>query len=145
MNAAEYGQLLALALVNRVVSTNTASRVFRPLRNPNCSGPSIPLSSAMAVILLHILTVMSLRMLEGTVIGLYWAGCRESPPYDGYYKYDDRYLLKSTNLVYQHTFPYIQILGDTTILYYSVEECLQIQFEFEARVFQKLIWYLVIP
>ena len=74
MNAVEYGKLLALALESKVVSTNTASRVFRPLRNPNCSGPSIPLSSAMAVIRLHILTVISLRMLEGTVMGLYWDG-----------------------------------------------------------------------
>ena len=74
MNAAEYGQLLDLALESRVVRTNTASRVLRPFRNPNCSGPSIPLSSAMAVIRLHILTVMSLRMLEGTVMGLYWDG-----------------------------------------------------------------------
>lgn len=103
MKAAEYCQFLALALAIRVVNTNTASRVFRPLRKPNCSGPSIPLSSAMAVIFLHILTVMSLRMLEGTVMGLYWAGSRESPPYN-VASLENIYGYLLTNLVNQHTF-----------------------------------------
>ena len=41
----------------------------------------MPFSSAMPVILLHIRTVINLRMLDGTVIGLYMEGWRESPPY----------------------------------------------------------------
>ena len=72
--AAEYGDPLALALVSSVDSKNIASAVPLPFRNPNCSGPIMPLSSAMDVICLHILAVMILRMLEGTVRGLYWEG-----------------------------------------------------------------------
>ena len=74
MNAAEYCQPLALALDRRGLSTKMASMVLRPLLNPNCSGPIMPLSSAMAVIFLFILAVTSLRMLDGTVIGRYWDG-----------------------------------------------------------------------
>lgn len=80
-NAAENGQLLALALVSRVDSKNIASAVLLPFRNPYCSGPNMLLSSAMDVMCLHILAVMSLRMLDGTVRGLYWEGWRESPPW----------------------------------------------------------------
>lgn len=76
-----YGQVLALAFCSNVVRTKIASRVLLPFRNPNCSGPIMPFSSAMPVILLHIRTVINLRMLDGTVIGLYMEGWRESPPY----------------------------------------------------------------
>ena len=64
--AAEYGHPLALALVSSVVSRKAASAVLLPFRNPNCSGPNMAFSSAMAV--------MSLGMLDGTVRGLYWEG-----------------------------------------------------------------------
>ena len=80
MNAAEYCQFFALACFSNVVKTKTASRVLRPCRNPNCSGPTIPCSSAMLVIFLHILAVMSRKRLEGMVMGLYWLGSSESPP-----------------------------------------------------------------
>ena len=56
------------ALCSKEVSTNAASIVLR-LRHPNCSPPSILLSSTMFVISLHILTVIRRRMFEGTVIG----------------------------------------------------------------------------
>ena len=79
--AAEYGQLLPLALLRRVVRTNTASTVLLPFLNPNCSGPNNPAVSAASVIRAHILTVSSLRMLDGMVIGLYWPGWSESPPW----------------------------------------------------------------
>ena len=79
--AAEYGQLLSLALLRRVVRTNTASTVLLPFLNPNCSGPNNPAVSAASVIRAHILTVSSLRMLDGMVIGRYWPVSRVSPPY----------------------------------------------------------------
>lgn len=80
MNAAEYCQPFALALDRRVFSTKRASMVLLPFLNPNCSEPIIPLSSAIAVILLLIRAVISLSMLDGTVIGRYCDGWRESPP-----------------------------------------------------------------
>ena len=79
--AAEYGQLFFLAFIIMVVKTNTASMVLLPFLNPNCSGPNRPFTSAARVILSHILTVMSLRMLDGMVIGRYWPVSRVSPPY----------------------------------------------------------------
>ena len=57
------------ALCSKEVSTNAASIVLRLRLNPNCSSPSILLSSTMFVISLHILTVIRRRMFEGTVIG----------------------------------------------------------------------------
>ena len=78
--AAEYGQFFLLAFWNNVESTKIASLVLLPLRNPNCSGPSMLFDSATSVISLHILMVSNLRRLEGMVIGLYWPGSRESPP-----------------------------------------------------------------
>ena len=78
--AAEYGQLFFLAFIIMVLKTNTASMVLLPLLNPNCSGPSRPFSSAALVILAHILTVMRRRILDGMVIGLYWAVSKVSPP-----------------------------------------------------------------
>ena len=80
MKATWKGQVLALALLNKVVRTKRASRVDLPCLNPNCSSPSIPSASAIAVILLHILFVMILSMLEGMVRGLYCPGDNESPP-----------------------------------------------------------------
>ena len=79
-NAEANGQRFDLAFLRRVESTKTASTVLRPLLNPNCSGPSNPLDSAASVIPAHILTVRSLSMLDGIVIGLYCAGDNESPP-----------------------------------------------------------------
>ena len=66
-------------------NTSTASRVLRPLRNPNCSCPRRLLLSATAVIFRHIRTVMSLSRFEGMVMGRYWQACRESPPYKHYW------------------------------------------------------------
>ena len=81
MKAAEYCQVFDLALLNKVVKTKTASSVLLPFLKPNCSCPTIPSLSAMSVILVHILAVISRRMFEGTVIGRYIDGCKESPPY----------------------------------------------------------------
>ena len=81
INATEYGQDLALALFIKVLRINTASIVLLSFLKPNCSGPNIPCFSAMSIIFLFILLVISLRMLMGTVMGRYWTGCRESPPY----------------------------------------------------------------
>ena len=78
--AAENCQVFDLALLNRVVKTNTASKVLLPFRKPNCSCPTIPSLSAISVILVHILAVINRRIFDGTVIGLYIDGCRESPP-----------------------------------------------------------------
>ena len=82
-NATLYGKVLAFALRRRVERRNTASRVLRFFRKPNCSCPIKPFFSAASVICLHILTVSSLRMLEGMVIGRYWDGCSASPPWKG--------------------------------------------------------------
>ena len=70
INATEYGQDLALALFNKEVRMKTASIVLLSL----LTGPNIPFFSAISIILLFILVVISLRMLEGTVIGRYWTG-----------------------------------------------------------------------
>ena len=75
----EYGQVLRLAFIINVESTNDASRVFLPRLKPNCSSPRSPLDSAQSVMMVHILTVIIRRMLDGIVIGRYWTGSRESP------------------------------------------------------------------
>lgn len=80
MKAAENGQFFDLAFFRRVVRRKTASTVLLCFRKPNWCGPTRLWASAMSVILLVILTVRSLRRLDGTVIGLYWPGERESPP-----------------------------------------------------------------
>ena len=49
MKAAEYCQRFNLAFFISVASTNTASIVLFPRRNPNCSDPSKPLASAASV------------------------------------------------------------------------------------------------
>ena len=79
-NAIENGQCLALAFLISVDRTKAASMVLRPFLKPNCSPPSILCSSAMLVMMLVILTVRSLKMLEGTVMGRYWPMDKESPP-----------------------------------------------------------------
>ena len=81
IKAAAYGQFLVLALLRRVERTKIASAVLLSFLNPNWSGPSMPLVSAASDMLLHILTVRRRRRLEGMVMGLYWLGMRESPPY----------------------------------------------------------------
>ena len=78
--AAAYGQRFDFAFLIKVVRRNAASIVLRPRRNPNCSSPRILLSSATVVIIPHIRTVISLRRLEGIVIGRYWLACNEFPP-----------------------------------------------------------------
>ena len=80
MKAAENGQFLAFAFFRRAVRRNTASTVLLFFLNPNWCGPTRPWVSAMPAILLVIRTVRSLSRLDGTVIGLYWPGERESPP-----------------------------------------------------------------
>ena len=82
MKAAEYCHPLDLAWLRRVVRTKMASMVLLLLRKPNCSGPSIPSLSTISVILWHIRAVIRRNRLEGTVIGRYWLGWRESPPYN---------------------------------------------------------------
>ena len=86
INEAEYGQLLRLAFCMSAVKTITASVVLLPLRKPYCDGPRSELASATLVIFSHILTVTNLSKLEGTVMGLYWAVLRESPPW----KFEDK-------------------------------------------------------
>ena len=80
MKAAEYGQLFLLAFCRSVVKIMTASIVLRPLLKPYCSGPNIELASTMLVIFSHIRTVTRRKRLAGMVMGLYWAGLRESLP-----------------------------------------------------------------
>ena len=50
--------------------TITASIVLLPRLKPYCSGPNMLLASTILFIFSHILVVMSLNRLEGTVIGL---------------------------------------------------------------------------
>jgi hypothetical protein len=80
MKAAAYGHFLPFALRRRVESTKMASRVLLPLLKPNCSCPRRELASAASVMWVHILTVSSRRRFDGMVMGLYWQGCKESPP-----------------------------------------------------------------
>ena len=75
-----YGFLCFLAFWSSRDKTKIASKVLLPFLKPNCSSPNIPCFSTMAVILEHIRVVINLRMFEGTVIGLYWLGFKESPP-----------------------------------------------------------------
>ena len=63
-------QRLTLAFWNIVDNVKTASKILRPLRNPNCSLPSRLSSSIIFVILWHILTVSTRSRFDGTMIGL---------------------------------------------------------------------------
>ena len=67
--AVAYRQRLRLAFCIKVVRTKDASIVLRPFLKPNCSGPKNSFSSTILVMMVHILTVMSLNMFEGTVMG----------------------------------------------------------------------------
>ena len=82
INAVAKGHLLALAFRIRVVKHITASIVLLFGRNPNWCCPSKPCSSTMLDILDAILTVIKRKILDGTVMGLYCFGCKESPPYN---------------------------------------------------------------
>ena len=130
IKAAAYGQFLVLALLRRVERTKIASAVLLSFLNPNWSGPSMPLVSAASDMLLHILTVRRRRRLEGMVMGLYWLGMRESPPY----YYEESFSLSfrfffwgggrftEPYLEYKHTFAYVEVLRNLTILNDLVKE-----------------------
>ena len=79
--AIENGQRLDLAFFMSVDNTKTASIVLLPCLNPNCSGPSIPFSSASLDMIPDILTVRRRRRFDGIVMGRYCAADKESPPW----------------------------------------------------------------
>ena len=128
--AAANGQRFFIAFLNRVVKMNTASMVLLPFLNPNCSGPSRPLSSAALVIRVHIRTVMRRRILDGMVIGLYWDGSKVSPPCKVIKiskakmktRNEEKQLKMQSNLVYEHALSNVQTLRHGSLLQHPVEE-----------------------
>ena len=144
LKAAEYGQLFLLAFCRSVVKIMTASIVLRPLLKPYCSGPNIELASTMLVIFSHIRMVIKRRRLDGIVIGRYWAGLRDSPPWKSNIIFQC-YTLILIYLEYKNHLADIQVRRNSASGNDVVDEYKQVLFEQRTGVTDKLIADHIIP